>query len=121
MARRHTGFDDETKTLVHARSGGMCEGSVIPGCTWQGSEFHHRMTRGMGSAKVDCINDVSNCLLLCAACHRWITEHPDRSYRSGWAVRRNGKRFPDEVQVWLRRTRWVRLDDHGHYLPAEHP
>lgn len=113
MGRRNTGFPQEVKELILARAAGMCE-VMRPGCVMRGSEIHHRMTSGMGSAKVSGINEASNGLLLCHACHRWITEHPKSSYERGWAVRRNAVLLsPADVEVWWRSSKWLLLDDDG--------
>lgn len=112
MARRETGFPPDVKTIITERANGMCE-IMRPGCTGRGTEHHHRMTRGMGSAKVVGVNAAANGLLACSACHKHITEHPADAYEKGWAVRRNSIVTPAESRVWWRSSRWLYLDDFG--------
>ena len=63
---------------IKERANGMCEK-----CGQQrGTEAHHRKNRSQGGGW-----DVSNLLLLCNACHGWITTHPKEAHESGWAVK----------------------------------
>jgi hypothetical protein len=70
---------------LHARSGGFCEVST-PACPpgrHEGHHAHHIRLRSQGGG-----HDPANGLLVCAASHRWIHDHPAISYANGWLERR---------------------------------
>lgn len=75
-----------TRTVVAARSNGVCE-LRLPGCYGQATSKHHRRNRSQGGGW-----SPSNVLNLCGngvvGCHGWVTDHPDGAHAIGatlWA------------------------------------
>lgn len=101
--------------MVLSRSGGNCE-AMRAGCTFTGTDFHHRVNRGMGTAQKS--GGPEACLLLCAYCHQWVTTHPKFARELGYLVLRNAIGEPADVPV-RRRKRWVLLDEFGGLSAAE--
>jgi hypothetical protein len=62
------------------------------------------------------INRLSNLVRLCRTCHREVTTHPQRSFRSGWVLRRGDE--ATQVPLNLGGLVWVTLTNQGHYLLA---
>lgn len=66
------------REVVMERAGGRCEGgdrvrSLVPFWRCQGRmEVHEPLTRARGGDPLD----PTQCLLLCAACHRWAHTNP---------------------------------------------
>jgi hypothetical protein len=69
------------RRLVRARSGGLCEAET-PVCTREAAHAHHIRLRSQGGT-----HEPSNLLDVCAACHRYIHDHPEESYRYGFLRR----------------------------------
>jgi hypothetical protein len=73
------------RLALHVRSGGFCEART-PACPegrHEGVHAHHIRLRSQGGG-----HDPANGLLVCAASHRWIHDHPAISYANGWLERR---------------------------------
>lgn len=100
------------RTIVAARSGGICELCGSRPAT----QIHHRCGRQMGGSREEWVNQASNLLHVCDDCHDRVTNTRGRREEveeHGWLVRR-GVTLPVEVPVRLWRGR-VLLDDDGGY------
>lgn len=77
---------------IKERDQGCCRRCGAPG-----QEIHHRQ----GRRSVDA-HRPSNLVLLCRACHQWITEHPAEAYAEGWSVRRisNDNTATIPIRAW---------------------
>lgn len=95
------GSQSQGRTLVAARSGGLCEICALA----PAREWHHRKNRSQGGTWA-----ASNGMHLCAADHAWITENPAQAARNGWGVRSHED--PAVVPCY-RRGLWVLLKDDG--------
>lgn len=95
------GSQHQGRTLVAARSGGLCEICALA----PAREWHHRKNRSQGGTWA-----ASNGMHLCPADHAWITEHPDQAAANGWTVR---SYHDPAVTTCLRRGKWVLLDNEG--------
>lgn len=67
------------KKEVRERSGGRCEVRVPGVCTGRGEQVHHVILRGQGGP-----DELWNLLDACAACHRYVHDHPAESYENEW-------------------------------------
>lgn len=65
------------------RAKGRCEARCSPRCRIYGSQAHHKLRRSQGGA-----DTADNLLWVCDPCHRWIHDHPARSFELGLLVRR---------------------------------
>ena len=75
---------DAFREALRARSGGLCEART-PACPprrHEGVHANHVRRRSQGGT-----HDAANGLLLCAAGHQWIHEHPAMSFERGWLAR----------------------------------
>jgi hypothetical protein len=102
-----TGFPPEVRDLVAQRATGCCERCHF---ATGDMEFHHRRPRGMGGSKADDTNTASNCLLLCASCHRDTEAQRTNSLHYGWLVRQG--QDPAATPIWMN-WRWMYLHDDG--------
>ena len=101
------GSQSQGRTLVAARSGGLCEICALA----PAREWHHRKNRSQGGTWA-----ASNGMHLCTADHAWITEHPEQAAANGWTV----KSFHDPAATTLlRRGKWVQLHDDGSVTVVE--
>lgn len=71
----------EVAEAVIERADYVCE-AMLPGCTWRGSEIHHRKLRSQGGQ-----HDLDTCILLCKHCHMAVHANPARSYEQGLLVK----------------------------------
>lgn len=94
---------------VIARAGGACEVMNPFTCTGSGDHLHHRKISGRE-------HTVENVVSVCSADHRWIHDHPAKSYEQGWLVKMNHD--PAETPM-SRRGRVVLLDSEGGFKIAE--
>lgn len=110
---RDTGFSPETKQLIEARAGGMCEVATDE-CTHLMVEIQHRRARGMGGTRKPDTNSAANGLAVCRACHDLIERRPATSLRNGWRLRQSTggvATVPAEVSVvWRGRRVWLHDD-----------
>lgn len=119
MARGVVELNAELRAIVAGRAFGRCEICAEPG-----SEFSHRVARGMGgrgSAEAVAASDAaSNALWACRTCHRLIESGPALAYERGYKVRRGYD--PATVPAWLVSPlggrAWVLLTDTGLYVPT---
>jgi len=74
---------------VAERAASCCE-ATTPVCTYRPEQIHHRRMRSQGGG-----DEPANLLYVCAACHRFIHDHPAESYERGWLMR-SGKKSTDE-------------------------
>lgn len=125
--RRRTAprFDTEgwdlANMLLFARSRGRCERCGERVGTQPGelrAERHHRQRRRDGGDRL------ANLLLLCARCHRRITDRPESETRArerGYIVSALGVEDPAAVPVLLWGDTWVLLDDGGQAHACDPP
>lgn len=66
---------------IYERADYVCE-AMLPGCTWRGTEIHHRKLRSQGGQ-----HDLDTCILLCKNCHMAVHAHPARSYEQQLLVK----------------------------------
>lgn len=71
----------ETRMAVFERSS-RCEANIEPLCSYHATDVHEIKTRARGGS----ITDVNNCLALCRACHRFITDNPAWALEHGYVV-----------------------------------
>jgi len=100
-AKVDKGSQHQGRTLVAARSGGLCEICALA----PAREWHHRKNRSQGGTWA-----ASNGMHLCIADHAWITGHPAQATRNGWTVRSHED---PAVTRCYRRGLWVLLKDDG--------
>lgn len=100
-AKVDKGSQSQGRTLVAARSGGLCEICALA----PAREWHHRKNRSQGGTWA-----ASNGMHLCSGDHAWITEHPEQAARNGWTVRSHED--PAAASCY-RRGLWVLLKDDG--------
>lgn len=62
---------NKARRAVYVRSGGRCEARCCEQCTGQGNQAHHVRRRSQGG-----IDDASNLLWVCSACHSEIHARP---------------------------------------------
>jgi hypothetical protein len=79
------------RPCARERAEGRCEVIVSPTCSGQGTHVHHRKIRSQGGT-----NDLSNLLVVCHPCHKFIHDHPEMSYEKGWLVR-SSNRLPSST------------------------
>jgi 5-methylcytosine-specific restriction enzyme A len=91
---KRTGPSPKVCGIVMARDAGRCRR-----CGAIGHEIQHRIGRGMGGSSRAVVNDPSALVLMCRTCHRFITEHPEIAYETGWAIRRSSLELPSEVPL----------------------
>ncbi|WP_280320127.1 hypothetical protein [Nocardia wallacei] len=102
------GFGPRVKSLIVARSGGVCE---LDGCG-RAEVIHHRGPRALGGTHQGWVNWAANGFHIASRCHDRIESHRTRAYVNGWLVSRLGSVVAADVPV-LRRGAWVLLDDEG--------
>lgn len=77
------------KDALQQRSFGWCEAQLF-GCQQGAVDPHHRLSRKAGGRHgeaAEAINQLSNLLHLCRACHQWITGNPRDAYDMGLMLR----------------------------------
>lgn len=57
----------------------LCQAALRGVCTGVAVDVHEVLTRARGGS----ILDESNCMTICPACHRWVTEHPREAVELG--------------------------------------
>lgn len=77
----------KSQQTVKGRAQMHCERCSV-NTTWQGSQVHHRLPRGMGGSSNPEINLPTNLVLLCLDCHAHVEKHREEAYAAGWLVRR---------------------------------
>lgn len=85
-SREHAKSQAEWQRMVICAiliSRGRCRANILGKCTWWATEGHHIAGRGVGK------NVPSNCLPVCAACHRWIESNRKRAMEMGFSRPRN--------------------------------
>lgn len=102
--------ESATRTVVAARSGGVCER-----CGQRPAQsVHHRLKRGQGGPW-----SPSNCVHLCGDgtqyCHGVVEHYPDSARLGGFHVR--PWEHPADVRLRYRHTEWVLLRDDGTVTP----
>jgi hypothetical protein len=107
---KHDPAEKETRRIVAARSGGMCEICGVK----RAESMHHRKNRSQGGPW-----SPSNIVHLdgdgTTGCHGIVTNTRPEYYSAGWCVK--GWQVPAEVPV-LTHFGWVLLDDHGCFTPS---
>lgn len=107
---------NDVRETVLARSKYRCEGAIAGVCTGVAEELHHRQPRGASRNP----HTVSNCVYLCSACHRHVTDvSPREGFDRGLRVSRHTVRPPGEFPMLLCGRRWVLLDDAGGWVYVE--
>ena len=77
-AERGMTYEEFREDVLRRRR--WCEGSVTCyGCLSRSGQLHHRLGRGQGGA----LMDEANVLPVCAACHRYLTDHPAKARALG--------------------------------------
>lgn len=100
--RRSTGFDENVKALILARSFGNCEIMMDRVCQLTATTIHHRRPRGMGGTRREATNYADNGLAACGACHHIVETRREWAYENGFLVRQADD--PASVAVWWRQT-----------------
>ena len=77
------GFSRETRALIRARSGGICE---IGDCIDQAVHMHHRRPRGIGGTSLAWVNGTANALHTCLEHHAFIESHRTLAFVQGWLI-----------------------------------
>lgn len=115
---RPTGPDKLTVEALYERARGCCElcGIPVQGERGQGHHVHHRRPRRMGGSQLQDTNEVTNLLLLDAACHDLVERERSTAYEGGWLVRQGAD--PAAVPVLIRASLMLLTDD-GQYRPVE--
>jgi 5-methylcytosine-specific restriction protein A len=113
-------FSTTTRRIVHARSGGRCEGCRGEPAT----EMHHRLPRGQGGSHDPRKGLPCNALHLGPKCHRWAeTNHP-QVYELGWKIRHGADDDPCSIPATIHtpygRGSWLLTED-GMFLTPETP
>lgn len=101
-----------TRDALQQRSWGWCEAQLF-GCQQGATDPHHRLPRKAGGRHGEAaeqIDQLSNLLHLCRACHWWVTTHPQEAYDMGLLLREHDN--PAETPVPYR-TVPALLDDTG--------
>ena len=102
-----TGFPKAVRALVAQRANEMCERC---GAWTDAPQYHHRRPRGAGGSRAGDTNTASNCLYLCALCHRITEDKRDRALFYGHLIRQG--RNPAQEPVWWR-DKWVLFNTDG--------
>lgn len=125
-ARRDTGPDQATRSLVLDRSMGFCEMCgkqlyAVPQGWIAPHAIHHRQPRKMGGTSRPEINSPANLLLVCDgrpnSCHPWIEANRAAAYEFGLLVRATGD--PAKVPVVLEGGDQYLLTDDGRCVFVE--
>lgn len=69
----------------------ICECCITDGIDTEATQVHHKKGR-LG----DLLYDIRHFMPVCAACHRYIEEHPNEAYWQGWSELRNANE-PHEI------------------------
>lgn len=100
VGRRNTGFSEEVKAVILARSYSSCEVMVDRVCVFTASTIHHRRPRGMGGSKKVDTNDADNGLAVCRVCHAIVESRREWALENGFVVRQGD--IPGKVPLWWR-------------------
>lgn len=104
--------EGEARTIVRARSGGVCEKCGRN----EAIHWHHRLNRSQGGTW-----HPSNGLHLCLTCHLEMDGSDEELFANGWRIHSSDKRPYTKIPVkhWLHGL--MLLDDRGdfHYPPAK--
>lgn len=65
------------------RQRGRCEANLPGVCMYRTTDVNEIQR---GPARQDCWLDWTKVSALCAACHNWLTAHPDWAYRHGHQI-----------------------------------
>lgn len=71
MRTKRAEFSESTKATAYEREGGRCQECGKP--TYRGAEYDHRIPCALGGT-----NELENCVVLCAPCHKRKTREHDR-------------------------------------------
>jgi hypothetical protein len=82
----------------------------LPGCTWYGTDWHHRRNHGQGGPW-----DPANGMKACRHCHDAVTVTRDEWSVNGWWLKEGEDWLTKPV---LRRRQWVVLDNEGSFTPS---
>jgi hypothetical protein len=106
-------FSSQVRTIVARRAMDALGLLCCERCCAAASDlqYHHRRPRGKGGSKASDTGTVSNCLLLCGACHLFVESYRTQALEFGWLVRQS--KSPAEIPVFYQRE-WVLLDNDGH-------
>lgn len=113
---KDTGPKQPTRTLVHVRSGDLCE---FVWCPCRAEQMHHRRPRRMGGSSSVGTNCPSNLVHLCSAHHSWVESNRTAAVEMGLILPATADpaRVPvllrhDKFPVWLTPTGgWVRFEE----------
>lgn len=105
-------FPMKVRRVAYERASGRCErcGAVLgDNC----GHAHHRLPKRVGGSTRGEIQTVSNCLIVCDFCHRFIHEGLAKESREkyGWLLPSSCS--PAETKVLYQLTRWVYLRGDG--------
>ena len=117
-SRASTGPSADTRALVTARAGGICE--VCGEKPTRDYSIHHRRPRGMGGTRSPAVNSPANLMYVCGSgttgCHGLIESDRKWAASLGYLVRSG--QDPVEEPIVLHRKRRVYLDPSGVYNPG---
>jgi len=105
---RDTGPTPAVREVVQERDNHVCLRCGSP----HALQTHHRMPRGAGGSRMWWINQPSNLVVLCLACHADIESNRAQAYADGWLVKR-GSDLPSEVPIRTWRGDFLFLTDEG--------
>ena len=82
---RDTGFPDDVRAAIRARSGSKCELCGLA----RAAQIHHRRPRAAGSTRRPETNFATNGLHVCGDCHDRVESDRGEALDNGWLVSQN--------------------------------
>lgn len=69
-------------------SRGRCQARISAKCDGVANDVHHKLAKSQGG-----VDEFSNLLVACRACHSHIHDHPAQSARLGFIIRRSSPNY----------------------------
>ena len=115
---RPTGWTQDVRAAVQARSQGRCE-IQSPDCLGPATNVHHRLPLRMGGSSNPAVRTAANGLNVCghgntSGCHRWLDHNAAEAGDAGWKLRAGSDPAAEPVIIAGRGLTW--LTDDGRYV-----
>jgi hypothetical protein len=105
------GWSADTRAIVRARSGGICEVGAV-GCLITATNLHHRLPLRMGGNRNPALRTAANALAVCgqgnaSGCHQFLDRHSRLAAVAGWKLHAGADPTVEPVRYRCRDLVWL--------------